>query len=116
VGQTLELTSPRLLIPHTQLQHASSLTSDVSHVLSQCPSDIYVLVTQPGVNALDYAAPGNMPVLAQYMTAGEKTLIRSSARIADVAGEVDTQQWQQVLEKDCGVTTIEIHADSTCDI
>jgi hypothetical protein len=74
-----------------------------------------VLVTQPGVSASDYAAPGNMPALAQYMTAGEKTSIRSSARIADVAGEIDTKRWQQILEKDCGATTFNIQADSTFD-
>jgi hypothetical protein len=49
------------------------------------------------------------------MTAGERTSIRSSIRIADIAGEVDTKQWQQVLEKDCGATTFNIQTDSTFD-
>ena|SRR2546423_6796612 len=114
-GDTPNLTPFRFLIPNAQLQSAGSLTSTISDVLSQCPSDVYVLVVQPGVSASDYTRPANAPTLARYMTASQKTSVRSSASIADVVGVIDTGRWQEVLEKDCGATTYKIDRDSMSD-
>ena len=113
--QDTGLTPSRLLTPHAQLQSAKPLTSDIAQILSRCPSDIYVLVTQPSVSAQDYAFPATAPSLALRMTAGSETLIRSTASIADVVGEIDTARWQEVLEKTCGTTTIDIDQDSMSD-
>jgi hypothetical protein len=102
----------RLLLPGAQVRLAGSVTSDISHILSQCPSDIYVLVTQPGVSALDYESHGNAPALARYMIASQKPSVRSSASVAYVAGLLDTNRWQEVLEKECGASAIHLDTDS----
>lgn len=98
-------------MPGRQLQSATSLTSDVSRVISQCPSTIYLLITQPGVSASDYASLGSATALARYVTASGKSSIRSSASIADVVGMLDTNLWQEVLENDCGATTLDLGSD-----
>jgi hypothetical protein len=59
-----------------------------------------------------YTSPGNAPELAQYMTADQKASVRSSSSIADVAGTLDTNRWQEILEKACGVTTFHLDTNS----
>lgn len=102
----------RLLTPTAQLQSAISLTTDIARIISQCPSNVYVLVSQPGVGASTYTSPGNTPQLARYMTADPTTSVRSSSSIGDVAGTLDTNRWQEILEKECGVTTFYLASNS----
>lgn len=111
-AMTFELMPSRLLTPTAQLQSAASLTTDIARIISQCQSNVYVLVTQPGVSGSTYTSPENAPELARYMTADPKTSVRSSSSIADIAGTLDTNRWQEILEKECGVTTFHLDTNS----
>jgi hypothetical protein len=59
-----------------------------------------------------YTSPRNAPELARYMTADRKASIRSSSSITDVAGALDTNRWQDILEKVCGATTFHLDTNS----
>ena len=52
-----------------------------------------------------------MPALSHHMK-GASNLIRSSATIGEVVGEIDGYQWQSLLEEECGAQTIEVDATS----
>lgn len=45
------------------------------------------------------------------MAAGQMNAVRSSASIADVVGEIDTNKWQEILEKHCGATSLSVDED-----
>lgn len=93
-----------------RLRSASSLTSDVSSILSQCPTDIYIIVSQPGVQSSSYASAKNTPALSTRMRDGKKLGIQSSSTIDEVVGNISVESWHDVLEKDCGAYIVEVDA------
>ena len=118
----LSLTTSRLLIPSSQLRSAASLSSDLSETLSQCFSDIYIIVYQPGVSVSDYASTQDVPGWSRYMSAGKKGKVRSSAGISELVGDLDISRWQELLQTNCGAQVANLDArraliyHSTCKI
>ena len=106
------LTEIRLLIPSPQLQFAKSITSDISRTLSQCPSDYYIFVSQPGVSASDYSSPKAAPALSRYMNAGKPSDIRSTTSISEVVGEVEVALWRETVRESCGAKVTHVDATS----
>ena len=92
------------------LRSASSLTSDVSYILSQCPTDIYVVVSQPGVKPSSYASGKTTPALSTRIRNGQQHGILSSSTIDEVVGKLDVESWHNILEKDCGAQIVEVDA------
>lgn len=107
------LTTCRLLTPNSQLRSAASLTSEISHTLSQCLSNIYVIVYQHGVSGSDYSSSKTTPGLFRYMNSREKTKVRSSVYISELVGGIDRSQWEEVLQKTCGAQFINVDESST---
>lgn len=102
----------RLLTSTNKIQSADSVVADISKSLSQCPSDFYVLVSQPGVTANDYKQRKSAPSLAQKLSSKPSSTIRSSLSIPEVLGEIDSTLWEEVLEAQCHVQTTEIDAST----
>jgi hypothetical protein len=95
---------------NSRLRAASSLTSDVSSILSQCPTDIYIIVSQPGVQPSSYASGKTTPALSTRMRDGKKQGIQSSSTIDEVVGNLNVESWHNLLEKDCGAYIVEVDA------
>jgi hypothetical protein len=95
-------------ITDSRLRIASSLTSDVSSILSQCPTDIYIIVSQPGVQASSYASSKTTPALSTRMKNGKKQGILSSSSIDEVVGTINVESWHDILEKNCGAQMVEV--------
>lgn len=98
------------LVPTSQLATSESITSSVSLALSQCPSNLYIIISQPGVTASDFSRK-TTPSLHRYISpeAGTSPL-RSSTSVKDVVGEIDTQKWRDMLEADCTKWSVDIDA------
>ncbi|OAL74756.1 hypothetical protein A7D00_0350 [Trichophyton violaceum] len=94
----------------SQLQSASSLLSSVSTELSSCPSDFYILVSQPGVHILDFSNRRSAPRLRERVLQ-QDDLIKSSFSVSEVAGEFDAASLQKQLEKECKAETIVVNGD-----
>lgn len=94
----------------SRLRSASSLTSDVSSILSQCPTDIYIIVSQPGVQPSSYASSKTTPALSTRLRNGRRQGIRSSSTIDEVVGNLNVESWHNVLEKECGAQIVEVDA------
>ncbi|PWY69555.1 BIG1-domain-containing protein [Aspergillus heteromorphus CBS 117.55] len=93
-------------IPTTPARHksATSLLDELSSGLSRCPSDYYVIASQPGVHSTDFAARKSAPRLGAKMT-GKDRAIRSKIVVNEVVGLLETKQVQALLEKQCGAET-----------
>jgi hypothetical protein len=95
----------RLLLPTEQVQAGSKLTSDLRSTLSLCPSDIYLLVKQAGINVRDFSSPASAPTLSQYLGRASHSTLRSAVTIPEVSGEVDMRSLEHELNTKCGATT-----------
>ncbi|CEN61643.1 hypothetical protein ASPCAL08295 [Aspergillus calidoustus] len=100
-----------LLSASAQLKSATSLLDDLSTTLSTCPTDYYVIASQPGVHATDFSARKSAPRLAAKLTGQDET-IRSATIINEVAGILETKQIRSILESGCGAQTTVIDASS----
>ncbi|KAI9717522.1 MAG: hypothetical protein M1812_004663 [Candelaria pacifica] len=93
------------------IQSASALTQDVTKTLFECPSDTYIIATQPSVNAEDFAARLSAPHLRRYMNR-ENDAVKTSYSIRDVLGEFDADEVQNMLEKRCRARTMSVDAST----
>ncbi|KAL6233738.1 hypothetical protein BDW75DRAFT_214204 [Aspergillus navahoensis] len=106
----LASTSEILSTP-AQLKSATALLDELSIKLSACPSDYYVIASQPGVHSTDFATGKSAPRLGAKMT-GEDEAIRSTIIVNEVVGVLETKQVQDILETKCGTETTFIDASS----
>ncbi|KAL9117068.1 MAG: hypothetical protein Q9187_006396 [Circinaria calcarea] len=100
-----------ILASSPKIVSAFSLTQTLASVLEKCPSDVYVIVSQPGVSAVDYKAKLSSPHLQRWIS-GEDSRIRSSFTVTDVLGEIDTPALVRTLEERCGAGTLSVDASS----
>lgn len=101
----------RILIPSSQIASAASITAKLTSQLEKCPSDTYVVISQPGVGAADYGSRFSSPHLRKRI-AGEDEKVRSSFTVADVSGEIDPSELVRVIEKKCGAGLMSVDASS----
>ncbi|KAL4930712.1 Ac45/VOA1 transmembrane domain-containing protein [Aspergillus undulatus] len=106
----LASTSEILSAP-AQLKSATHLLNDLSTALSTCPSDYYVIASQPGVHNIDFVTGKSAPRLGAKMT-GEDETIRSTMAVNEVAGVLEAKQIQKFLETECGAETTIIDASA----
>ena len=102
----------RLLNPSSKLQSGPSITLDISHTLSQCPSDFYIIVSQQGAESSDYTSRKNTPSLAQQLSSKLSSQLRSRTSIPEVLGDIDIDQWQHTLVSNCDVRIMNIDAST----
>ncbi|KIW84536.1 hypothetical protein Z517_03786 [Fonsecaea pedrosoi CBS 271.37] len=102
-----------LLATTSHIQSAPLLTSDIALTLSSCPSDYYILVSQPGVSAKDYSkSRRSTPLLAKALSPSQSqgSAVRSSLTVPDVFGRLESSTWVDVLKTKCGVSVVSIDA------
>ncbi len=109
--QLAPLIQHRLLVSSPQIASASSLSKTIASQLEKCPSDNYVIVTQPGVNVADYNSRLSAPYLKQMISGSNKD-IRSRIAVGDVLGEVDADEMVRVTQEQCGAVLLRIDASS----
>lgn len=101
----------RLLTSSPQIASASSAQDTITSQLSKCPSDTYIVVTQPGVHAEDYSDRYAAPHLRRKVS-GEDDRIRSTMSVTDVLGQVNTEEIAGIVGDRCGAASLRIDASS----
>lgn len=101
----------RILSTSVQLKSATTLLDDLSTKLSTCPSEYYVIASQPGVHSTDFTTAKTAPRLGAKMTGKDKA-IRSTMSINEVAGILEAKHIRDILEAKCGAQTTVI--DASC--
>ncbi|KAI9728989.1 MAG: hypothetical protein M1828_000074 [Chrysothrix sp. TS-e1954] len=90
---------------------ASKINTALSRLAVQCPSDTYILVSQPGLSAEDLAAREAMPMLGRDVK--DSTICGgSSVSVANVMGNVDVEGIAERLRKGCGAVVEEVDYSS----
>lgn len=101
----------RVLFSSPQIVKSASLSKSINEALQKCPSDTYVIVSQPAVNAADYHDPEAAPRLGRNIR-GENKNIRSSMTVSDVLGALDVESVSRHLQEKCGAEVVRIDASS----
>ncbi|RMZ81935.1 hypothetical protein DV737_g2303, partial [Chaetothyriales sp. CBS 132003] len=105
-----------LLNGATKISTAAAITSEISLSLSRCPSDYYILVSQPGVTADDYRSRRASSSLSQRLAAkpdssnNSKNKIGSSLSIPEVIGAINIESLAKQLAQSCHVPQLDIDA------
>ncbi|CAL8579779.1 hypothetical protein XPA_005510 [Xanthoria parietina] len=100
-----------LLTSSPQIASASSVQDTITSQLSKCPSDTYIVVTQPGVHAEDYSDRYAAPHLRRKVS-GEDDRIRSTMSVTDVLGQVNTEEIVGIVGDKCGAASLRIDAST----
>lgn len=101
----------RILFSSPQIVKSASLSQNINEALQKCPSDTYVIVSQPAVNAADYHDPEAAPRLGRNIH-GDNKNIRSSMTVSDVLGALDVDSVSRQLQEKCGAEVVRIDASS----
>ncbi|KAH7033314.1 BIG/ATPase V1 complex, subunit S1 [Microdochium trichocladiopsis] len=97
-----------------QLQSSDEVVFSAKNILSSCPTDRYLLVTQPNLNAGHLRNAEAVPKLYSSL---QKS--KSSFSIAEVAGTVDVKQLYDYINKACDgkpVLVDEVHLTALSSI
>ncbi|KAI4195205.1 MAG: hypothetical protein LQ350_007327 [Teloschistes chrysophthalmus] len=100
-----------LLTSLPQITSSETVTKTVISQLSHCPSDTYVVVSQPGVHVEDYSDRYAAPHLRKKIQAEDKR-IRSVATVTDVLGDIDAESLVGAIEEQCGAALLRIDAST----
>ncbi|KAL8713560.1 MAG: hypothetical protein Q9220_002422 [cf. Caloplaca sp. 1 TL-2023] len=105
-------TSDLHISPLSQIASASTIHDTLlSQVESTCPSDTYVVVTQPGARTSDFQDHFAAPQLRRRLL-GEEKNIKTRISVNEVLGEIDTASWVRELESKCDVAVQGIDAST----
>ncbi|MCJ1296328.1 hypothetical protein MMC34_007894 [Xylographa carneopallida] len=107
----LFFSSSEILASSPQIATAASLSVILNLELEKCPSEIYIIVSQPGATTLDYKSQRSTPYLRRCVSGKDKH-VRSSFTVSEVLGEIDTTALSDTLEQQCGAGTLNIDASS----
>jgi hypothetical protein len=92
-----------------QITPGDAIRSSISDTLSSCPSDTYIVVKQPGVDASDFQQEGVAPHLAKWWSPSGGKRTASSAAVMQVQGEVDGDAVSQMLAEKCNAKEIRLN-------
>ncbi|KAG5979865.1 hypothetical protein E4U55_004699 [Claviceps digitariae] len=84
-----------------QLQTSSEAVTFTKNFLSECPTDQYLIITQPGVNAADFWTRDGcaMPHLCQAV---KDARVQGKYTVAEVVGDVTASGFVQHIKTSCG--------------
>ncbi|KAL8724710.1 MAG: hypothetical protein Q9166_007798 [cf. Caloplaca sp. 2 TL-2023] len=100
-----------LLTSTSQISTASTIQDTIKSQLSICPSDTYIVVTQPGVHAEDYSDRYAAPHLRRKVL-GEDERVESTMSVTDVVGKVDAEALVDAMKDDCGAALLRVDAST----
>lgn len=79
-------------------------------ILDNCPSDTYIIISQPDVSASDYTSKSTAHLRQLLNKTGSE--IPSTWIVPEVIGEVDSEKLVQHLQTKCGADLLKVDASS----
>lgn len=90
-------------VPQKQIVSSEQINKQLSESLNGCSSDVYILVSQPGVSAEDFEDP-NASIHLSRRVRGSDAAVKSSLVVPEVLGAgLDVATAKSLLVKSCGV-------------
>ena len=90
---------------------ATSIQKSIESQLTACPSDSYVLVSQPGAATEGYANANPVPHMRAKLS-GSDEKIHSRIIVDAVHGDIDVHSMSTLLQEKCGAAPMRIDASS----
>ena len=90
---------------------AASIQKSIEFQLAACPSDSYVLVSQPGASTEGYTNANPVPHMRAKLS-GSDEKIRSRIIVDAVHGNIDVHSMSALLQEKCGAAPMRIDASS----
>ena len=90
---------------------ASSIQKSIESQLTACPSDSYVLVSQPNAPTEGYTNADPVPHMKAKLS-GSDEKIHSRIIVDSVHGEIDVHSMSTMLQEKCGAAPMRIDASS----
>jgi hypothetical protein len=81
-----------------QIQSAATSVKITEDFLSNCPSDLYVIVSQPNANAADYKSSFAVPQLRRMM--GDAA-IKTKVTVSEVVGAINPNDLEAYISSTC---------------
>ncbi|KAL8660174.1 MAG: hypothetical protein Q9202_006770 [Teloschistes flavicans] len=100
-----------LLTSLPQIASSETVAKTVLSQLSHCPSDTYIIISQPGVHAEDYSDRYAAPHLRKKIQAEDKR-IRSVATVTDVLGDIRADDLVSAIEEKCSAALLRVDAST----
>ena len=94
-----------------QIVSAAPLSRHIVPQLESCPSDTYILVSQPGANAADYSSRDSVPQMRARMLRKEGK-VGSTISVEDVLGDLNLEICSKMLQDKCGAGLTRVDASS----
>ncbi|KAL8795755.1 MAG: hypothetical protein Q9195_001807, partial [Heterodermia aff. obscurata] len=88
---------------------AVSIQKSLESQLVACPSDSYVLVSQPGASTEGYTNANPVPHMRAKLS-GSDEKIRSRVIVDAVHGDIDLHSMSKLLQEKCGAVPMKIDA------
>lgn len=87
-------------IPNNQFQTSSQVLKTTKDILASCPTDNYLLVSQPGLNAADLDGPNGcaIPSLCQPV---QQTGVNGKFVVSEVVGETSKIELDHYIRDAC---------------
>lgn len=82
-----------------QIQSSASVTKLATDILSSCPTDRYLIVTQPNLHASHLRSAASAPRLQHTLKSAQ---VVSSVSVAEVAGALDVKSLSKLIKESCG--------------
>ncbi|CAD0106178.1 unnamed protein product [Aureobasidium uvarum] len=84
--------------------HAQTLQESIEHQIKGCPSDTYVVVSQPGVNSNDLTLSKSTPHLRRRLEAKDNN-VKSFFAAKNVVGHVDARALVASINRECNTAS-----------
>jgi hypothetical protein len=102
--------------PNTNVASAQTLKKSIEHQLKDCPSNTYVVVSQPGVSPNDLSVSKSTPHLRRRLSSHDAK-VKSLYTVKNVVGDVNAMSLVGMVEASCGRhsswNTLFLHGQST---
>ncbi|KAK8041136.1 ER protein BIG1 [Apiospora phragmitis] len=82
-----------------QIQSSASVTKLATDILSTCPTERYLIVTQPNLHASHLRSATSAPRLQHTLKSAQ---VASRVTVAEVAGALDTKALSKLIKASCG--------------
>jgi hypothetical protein len=85
------------------LRSAANVLEITKEFLHSCPSDVYVIVSQPNLNIVDVSSSSALPHLQQALSSDA---VKTRLTIPEVIGELNPETLQDYLLSRCNAAVV----------
>lgn len=95
------LTNTSISASAGQIQTSSAVVADTKQFLSSCPTDVYVVATQPGLNTADFATGDSQAMPSLHLAATKDARVKGRYIVSEVLGQLPDYDMAAFVKAAC---------------